>query len=110
MPSLRVDILARADLDPASSASTVSCQDAREVILIHDVAVLRPLLLLLLSGVLLLILSKNEVTSPSSFSPTKTTPLSVGCTCDRLRNAVFITSLVVGVILSKVNVKLALRI
>ena len=110
MSLLGVDVLAGADLNPASSTSTVSCQDTWKVVLVHDIAVFCPLLLFLDPSILFLILSKNEVTSPTSLSSTKTAPLGIGCACDRLGDAVLVASLVVGVVLSEVDVELTLRI
>src|SRR4051812_14174124 len=92
---LGVDIAPCTNRYPSLTALPLSRQDTREIILIHQIAILGSLLLHRLAHVLLLILSKNQVDSPSALAaPIRARVLAARRAMDRLRHAEHIPALV----------------
>ena len=99
-PLLRIDVLACAYLDSATGSAPIACQNARQVVVIHEVPRPGPFVLFSALRVFLLVFSKDEVSTPTAFASSLTmTPLRVCSTGDGLGDAVFIATLVVLIVL-----------
>lgn len=91
----RVDVSAGTDPDTASRLVALTSQDARKVILVHQIPfpALAPLFLRSGSDVLLLVLGKDQLSAPSPLSAAAL-PLAIGAAGHRLGNAETVASVV----------------
>lgn len=108
LPLLRIDVTARADLDLPATRIPGAAEDAGQVVLVHDVAVLCPALLVHLLSVLLLVLGQDQLPAP----PVLTAALDIVASAvrsavGRLRDAEDVTPVVVLEVLLKMEREVA---
>lgn len=90
VPFLGVDIPTCADLDPGAALVAVTRQDARQVILVHQIPLLVALLGCESTLILFLVFCQNEAVAPSSLSAAL--HFAVGCAGHGFGNAVAVAS------------------
>ena len=104
LPLLGVDVAARADLDPPAARIPRPSQNAGQIVLVHEVAGLRPPLLVQLPGVLLLIFRQDQLVPPPVLAASlDIVAFPIGRPVGRLRDAVHVAPVVVLKVLLEVE-------